>query len=106
MRKEDEAQPEPTIVEVLNDELKKSHNGLDDLQTVESIAGRMGVGPEMVHLWLEQDKQFKEGLQAVKRAHDIDPWKDTEYDDIKLDEFAIMFGISIVVEETKKRYTV
>ena len=104
MNKEREDQ-EPTIIGVLNEELKKSHNGLDDLQTVESIAGRMGVGPDMVQLWLEQDKQFKDGLQAVKRAHDNDPWKDTEYDDIKLDEFAIMFGISIVLEETKKRYS-
>lgn len=99
-------QPRPTIIEILNEELQKVHNNLDDLRTVESIAVRMGVGADTLHIWLAQDKQFREGLQAVKRAYDNDPWKDTEYDEIKLDEFTITFGISVVLEETKKRYTV
>ena len=99
-------QPEPTIIEILDGELKRTHNGFDEVQTVESIAGRMGINPTTIQLWIEQDKPFQEGLQAVKRAFDNDPWRDTEYDEIKFDEFTLAFGISVVLEETKKRYTV
>jgi hypothetical protein len=98
--------PEPTIIEILNGELKKAHNDIAYLQSVESIAARVGIDSLTVNLWMEQDKLFQDGLKAVKTAFDNDPWKDTEYDEIKFDEFTLAFGISVVLEETKKRYTV
>jgi len=104
--KEKETKPEPTIIEILDSELKKSFNDLGEIQSVERIAGRMGIDSYTLSRWADNDRQFREGLQAVKRAFDNDPWKDTEYDEIKFDEFTLAFGIAVVLEETKKRYTV
>jgi hypothetical protein len=96
----------PTIIEILDGELKKAHNGLDDVQSVQTIAERMGIDSVILTHWMEKDRLFQEGLRAVKQAFDNDPWKDTEWEEIKFDEFTLMFGISVVLEETKKRYTV
>ena len=104
--KEKEPQPEPTIIDLLNDSLKKGANDPDKFPTVEIIAERMGIERVILHWWLEHDGEFRKGLSIVKEAHDRDPWRDTHNDKIKLDSAILSFGIAIVLGETKKRYTV
>ena len=96
----------PSIIELLNDEMKKGANNPDDYPTVEKIAGRMGIPEDVLTLWLESDGEFRKGLTRIKEVHDQDPWRDTLYDEIKLDAVTLAFGISIVLDETKKRYLV
>jgi len=66
-------EPEPTIIELLNDEMKKGSNNPDEFPTVQLIAERMGIDNFILRHWLENDKQFKEGLQTVKRTYNNDP---------------------------------
>ncbi len=66
----------------------------------------MGIPEDVLTLWLESDGEFRKGLTRIKEVHDKDPWKDTLDDEIKLDAITLSFGISIVLEETKKRYSI
>ena len=100
-----EGERNPTIIDVLNDSLKKGINDSDNFPTVEIIAERMGIEKDILHWWLENDRKFMKGLTIVKEAHDKDPWKDTPDHEIKLDTATLSFGITVVLEETKKRYT-
>lgn len=104
--KEGEPKPEPTIIDILNDSMKRGSINPDNYPTVEKIAERMGISNETLNWWLQNDKEFTKSLNTVKETHDNDPWKDTPDDEIKLDAITISFGIVIVLEETKKRYTV
>ena len=104
--KEGEPQPEPTIIDILNESMKKGANDPDNIPTVGVIAERMGISQDVLDLWLANDRDFVKGLTTVKETHDKDPWKDTDNDEIKLDAATLSFGVSIVLEETKKRYTV
>ena len=104
--KERDPIPEPTIIDILNDSLRKGTNDPDNFPTVEIIAERMGIERVTLHWWLENDEGFRRGLTIVKETHDKDPWKDTPDDEIKLDSATLSFGIFIALEETKKRYTV
>jgi hypothetical protein len=104
--KEGDPTQEPTIIDILNDSLKKGTNDPDNFSTVEIIAERMGIERDTLRWWLENDREFIKGLTTVKETHDKDPWKDTLDDEIKLDSATLAFGIVIVLEETKKRYTV
>jgi len=99
-------QPKPNIIDILNESMKRGANDPDNFPTVEIIAERMGVDNDTLHWWLENDKEFKGGLLTVKKTYDEDPWKDTDDDEIKLGAATLSFGISMVLEETKKRYTV
>jgi hypothetical protein len=104
--KEREPKPEPTLIDILNDSLKRGTNDPDNFPTVEIIAERMGIERDTLHWWLENDREFKNGLTIINETHDKDPWKDTPDDEIKLDSATLSFGIAVVLEETKKRYTV
>src|SRR5215216_8190108 len=97
--KESEQEPEPTIIDFLNDALKKGATNPDDFPTVEIIAGRMGIEKAILHWWLENDVGFRKGLTTIKETHDKDPWKDTPDDEIKLDSATLSFGIAIVLAE-------
>ena len=94
-------QKEPTIIELLNDDMKRGSNNPDSYPTVEKIAERMGIPEEVLTLWLESDGEVRKGLTRIKEVHDKDPWKDTLDDEIKLDAVTLSFGISIVLEETR-----
>jgi hypothetical protein len=98
-------QPEPTIIDILNLSLKMGTNDPDNYPTVEIIAERMGIDKDTLHWWLENDRDFKSGLTLVKEVNDNDPWKDAVDEETKLDAATLTFGISIVLEETKKRYS-
>jgi len=104
--KERETKPELTIIDMLNESMKNGSNDPENAPTVGEIAQKMGIDIFTLADWMQNDRQFKEGLFAVKEAFDNDPWKDTDDDEIKLDAATLSFGISIVLEETKKRYTV
>ena len=99
-------QQEPTIIEILNESMRRGTSDPDHYPTVEIIAERMGIDFYTLTHWLKHDNQFKTGLLAVKQALDSNPWKDTSDDDLKLDAATLSFGIVVVLEETKKRYTV
>ena len=99
-------QAKPNIIDILNESMKRGANDPENFPTVEIIAERMGVDNDTLHWWLENDKEFKGGLLTVKKTYDEDPWKDTDDDEIKLGAATLSFGISMVLEETKKRYTV
>jgi hypothetical protein len=99
-------QKQPSIIELLNDDMKKGTNNPDNYPTVEKIAGRMGIPEDVLTIWLESDGEFRKGLTTIKSAYDNDPWKDSADDEIKLDAVTLSFGIAVVLEETKKRYTV
>ena len=95
----------PSIIEILNEALKKGSNNPDDFPTVQKIAARMEIDSFTLNLWLG-DKRFADGLKTVKETYENDPWRDTDDEEIKLGAAVLSFGISIVLEETKKRYTV
>jgi hypothetical protein len=97
---------EPTIIEILNDDMKRGAINPDNFPTVEKIAGRMGIPEDVLSLWLENDGEFRKGLTRIKEVHDKDPWKDTPDEEIKLDAITLSFGIAVVLEETKKKYKV
>ena len=99
-------QKEPTIIELLNDDMKKGTNNPDNYPSVEKIAERMGIPEDVLTLWHENDVEFRKGLARIKEVHDMDPWKDTPDEEIKLDAITLSFGIAVVLEETKKKYTV
>ena len=99
-------QKEPTIIELLNDDMKKGTNNPDNYPTVETLAEGMGIPQDVLNLWLASDGEFRKGLTTVKRTYDNDPFKDKPEDEIKLDVATLSFGIVLVLEETKKKYTV
>ena len=96
----------PTIIEQLNDEMRKASTNPYEYPTVEGLAARMHIDMFTLTHWLETDGRFKEGLETVKRAFDNDPWRDEADEETKLDTAVLSFGIVLVLEETKKRYTV
>ncbi len=97
---------EPTIIEILDEEMKKGCNDPENYPSVVKIAQRMGISPDVLQIWLTSDREFVERLTTVKETHDNDPWKDTTEDEAKLDAAVLSFGVAVVLEETKKRYTV
>jgi len=104
--KEREPKQEPNIIDILNESMKNGSNDPENAPTVGEIASRMGIDIFILADWMQNDRQFREGLFAVKEAFDNDPWKNTLDDEIKLDAATLSFGIAVVLEETKKRYTV
>ena len=104
--KEEYPKLELTIIDLLNDSMRKGANDPENYPTVQIIAESMGIDNNTLNWWSVNDREFQEGLNRVKEAHENDPWKDTEDDEIKLDAATLSFGVSIVLEETKKRYTV
>ena len=97
---------EPNIIDILNESMKHGSNDPEDAPTVGEIASRMGIDMFTLADWMQNDRQLKECLFAVKEALDRDPLKDTANDKVKLDAATLSFGISYVLGETKKRYTV
>jgi hypothetical protein len=97
---------EPNIIDILNDEMRRGSNDPENFPTVQEIAERMGIDNLMLTHWLEKDKEFNEALGRIKEAYLNDPWKDTVDDEIKLGAAVLSFGVGLVLEETKKRYTV
>ena len=104
MNKERE-EPEPTIIEKLNDEFRRLSSNPFEYPTVEIIAARMHVDKFTLQHWLEKDLAFKEGLEIVKRTYENDLWPEEEKTDA-MGTAELAFGITLVLEETKKRYTV
>ena len=94
----------PSIVEQLNDEFRKLSDNPYDYPTVERLAARLHIDMFTIQNWMETDGRFQEGLAIAKKTLDDDPEKDTLEPEIKT--AVLSFGIVLVLEETKKRYTV
>ena len=98
-------EPKPTIIEQLNDEFRKLSPNPFEYLSVEFIASRMHVDLFTLQHWMETDAAFKEGLEIVKRTYENDLWPDEEKTNA-MGTAELAFGITLVLEETKKRYTV
>ena len=95
-------QKEPTLLEEINEYLRKEAPKRIENPTVEGIAGRMGIPKNVLGTWLKEDAQFKEELTRLKDFQINDPFREgTEFD-----YFIHSSGIQFVLDETKKRYTV
>ena len=103
--KTEREEPKPTIMEQLNDEFRKLSPNPYEYLTVEFIASRMHVDLFTLSHWMEKDVAFKEGLEIVKRTYENDLWPEEEKTDA-MGTAELAFGITLVLEETKKRYTV
>ena len=103
--KTEREEPKPTIFEQLNDEFRKLSPNPYEYPTVEIIASRMHVDLFTLQHWMEKDVAFKDGLEIVKRTYENDQWPDEEKTDA-MGTAELAFGITLVLEETKKRYTV
>ena len=103
--KTEREEPKPTIIEQLNDEFRKRSPNPYEYLTVEFIASRMHVDLSTLQHWMEKDAAFKEGLEIVKRTYENDLWPEEEKTDA-MGTAELAFGITLVLEETKKRYTV
>ena len=106
MHMKERDQPEPTIIDILNGSMRKGTSDPDNFPTVEIIAERMGIDRDTLHWWLENDREFKEKLVLVKQTLDKDPNRDNPGTKVKLNTAVISFGIVLVLDETKKRYSV
>ena len=103
--KTEREEPKPTIIEQLNDEFRKLSPNPYEYPTVEIIASRMHVDLFTLQHWMDKDSAFKEGLEIVKRTYENDLWPEEEKTEA-MGTAELAFGITLVLEETKKRYTV
>ena len=93
---------EPAIFDEINRYLMKEAPADIKEPTIQGIAKRLGIPEDVLHHWLDHDKQFREELTRLKEFHDKDPYKEgTEFD-----FFIHSSGVQFILEETKKRYTV
>ncbi len=102
MNKERGEQPEPNILEKLNDEMRRLSPNPYEYPTVEGLAATLHLDMFTLTHWLEKDNQFKEGLETVKRVYE----ELKEEGEEPIDLAGLTFGVVLVLEETKKRYTV
>ena len=103
--KTEREEPKPTIMEQLNDEFRKLSPNPYEYLSVEFIASRMHIDLFTLQHWMEKDAVFNEGLEIVKRTYENDLWPEEEKTDA-MGTAELAFGITLVLEETKKRYTV
>lgn len=95
-------QQEPTLLDEINEYLRKEAPKHIENPTVEGIAGRMGIPKDVLETWLKEDAQFREELTRLKDFQINDRYKEgTEFD-----YFIHSSGIQFILDETKKRYTV
>jgi len=99
---EERERKEPTLFDEINSYLQReAPQDLPEL-TVEGIAKRIGIPKDVLHHWLDHDRQFREELTRLKEFQEKDPFKEgTEFD-----YFIHSSGIQFVLDETKKRYSV
>ena len=66
-----EQEPQPTIINQLNNSLKDEALEDMDVPTVQSIAESMGIDETTLYSWLHNDVQFATELHAIKRLKEI-----------------------------------
>lgn len=94
---------EPTLFEQMNEYLKREAPQYIENPTVEGIAGRLGIPEDVLHHWLDHDRQFREELTRLKEFQTKDPFELN--DGTELDFIAHAAGIQFILDETKKRYS-
>ena len=93
---------EPAIFDEINKYLMKEAPEDNKEPTVQGIAKRLGIPEDILHHWLDHDKQFREELTRLKEFQEKDPYKKgTEFD-----YFIHSSGVQFILEETRKRYTI
>jgi hypothetical protein len=102
--KQERGEEVPTIIQRLDDEFRKLSSNPYDYPTVEGLAARLHIDMFTLTHWLETDDKFKQGLEIVKKVYDDDLWPEEERTDA-MGTAELTFGIVLVLEETKKRYT-
>lgn len=102
MKQERGEEPEQNIIELINDEMRRLSPNPYEYPTVEGIAARLHIDMFTISNWLNTDAQFKEGLKTVKRVYE----ELKEPGEEPVDLAGLTFGVNLVLEETKKRYTV
>jgi len=92
----------PTIFDEMNSYLRREAPKDIENPTVEGIATRLGIPGDVLHHWLDNDRQFREELTRLKEFQINDPFREgTEFD-----YFIHSSGIQFVLDETKKRYSI
>ena len=100
-RKEGEPE-EKNLFDQMNEYLKREAPKDIENPTVEGIAERLGIPRDVLHHWLDNDRQFREELTRLKEFQTNDPFREgTEYD-----YFVHSSGVYFVLDETKKRYSI
>ena len=95
-------QKESTLFDEINEYLVQEAPERVENPTIEGLAEKIGINQDMLDLWLAHDKQFRDELTRLKDFQINDPFKDgTEFD-----YWIHSSGIQLVLDETKKRYTV
>jgi hypothetical protein len=93
---------EPTLFDEINLYLHMEAPERVENPTIQGLGEKMGIPSDVLNTWLTHDKQFKEELTRLKEFQTNDPFKDgTEFD-----YWIHSSVIHLVLEETKKRYTV
>jgi hypothetical protein len=91
----------PTLFDDINSYLRREAPKDIENPTVEGIASRLGIPGDVLHHWLDNDRQFREELTRLKEFQTKDPFNEgNEYD-----YFIHSSGVQFVLDETKKRYS-
>lgn len=90
----------PTLFDEINSYLTREAPKDIENPTVEGIASRMGIPGDVLHHWLDNDRQFREELTRIKEFQTHDPFNEGNSSDY----FVHSSGILFVLDETKKRY--
>ena len=101
MNKERE-EKEPTLFDETNAYLSREAPERVENPTIQGLAEKSGITEYTLRYRLAHDKQFQEELTRLKDFQTHDPFKDgTEFD-----YWIHSSGILLVLDETRKRYTV
>ena len=91
--KEGETKP-PTLFDEINTYLSREAPKDIENPTVEGIAERLGIPGDVLHHWLDNDRQFREELTRLKEFQTKDPFNEgTEFD-----YFIHSSGVQFVLE--------
>jgi hypothetical protein len=95
---------QPTIIDLLNNSLKKEALFEADIPTVQGIAKEFGITENMLNDWLTSDAQFAGELQRVHDIKNNTPkeFRFTEEDGIP-ESYVSATMIAFVLLETKER---
>ena len=90
----------PQIIDEINKALERET--LDDLQipSVEGIGLKLGINADTLYGWIQNDQQFSESLERLKKVQEEDPFKTGDEMDVQVD--AAMIALLLI--ETRERH--
>jgi hypothetical protein len=93
-------QDTPPIIDEINSSLAKPLPENSYVPTVESIAHKIGVNEEILYEWIQNDKEFAEALERLKKAQENDPCKTGTDEDTYVGAMLVTF----LLLETRNRH--